>query len=666
MADSALYSDRISTISFCYKETILKKIIFLLILLSASVLCHAAYRNYNLYLYTYPNSIIADGKSSCDITAEVYDEDGNRVNDGIRVDFATTLGNITPYDLTVGGVATASLRSVPAEGTAMVTATIPAFGVVAKTTVDFLAPGTEIIKESFFAIDSDVYLGYDSDTRKIDAVGGFTAKFKGVDFEGYEAQIDTQKNTAVLKANMGEFLVLRKQKKELKASEIYFSLSTGKGYAFIPDETAADPEKDLKSVAVRLSDLNIKDQEELPENISFEINPIEESSVYVTSRLFILDPKKEIKSKNAKIYVAGKKIIDMPWLRINVNDPNGVFGTPISVGTNGFSMNLPIYYYLSKNGSCGIRVQRNKSYNGTFSNNNMWRVDLENEYGTGTDSQGNFNVTTVNKQTGFRFNNTTKLPNSATFRGSLDYPSHQNLYSNLEFKQDLDHFYYSFQGRTYNYKNSSNVYYLSGYLQTQSKPLFNIKHLNYTVSNQIILDTSYKEKKSRVSDRAGFDLFTDTLKLGDFNLNANGSYYHKFQNLYSGDSYSFNVNGNLIFGDYGNFGVHYSFLKEKFDTVYRNRYLSADFGIGNDYVRLNGFGTYNFTDKNYSMDGELGIYPWNTWFLKFYTTYQSYYKEDKYTDYKVALGKTIGFTEIRLSWTKSRNRIDLEIGNGSF
>lgn len=645
----------------------MKKLIFLIVMICVCVSCEAAYRNYNLYLYTYPNSIIADGKSSCDITAEVYDEDGNRVGDGVRVDFATTLGNINPYDLTVGGVATASLRSVPAEGTAIVTATIPAYGVAAKTTVDFLAPGTEIIKESFLAVESDVYLGYDSDTRIIDTVGGFTAKFKGVSFEGYEAQVDTSKNSAKMRANLGEFITLKKQKKELKVSEIYFTLSNGKGYAYIPDENSSDPEKNLKLVTIRLSDLKCDDLEELPNNIDFNIVPIEESSVYVTSGLFILDPKKEIKVRNAKIFVAGKKVFEMPWLRINVNDANGVFGTPISVGTNGFRMNLPIYYHLSKSGSCGVRVQRNLSGDGTFSNgNDMWRVDLENEYGTGTDSQGNFNVTTVNKQYGLRFNNTTKLPNSATFRGSIDYPSHQNLYSNLEFKQDLDKFYYSIQGRTYNYRTTANSYYLSGYVQTQAKNLMNIKHLNYTLSNQMYLDTSYKERGARVANRSGFDVFTDTLKMGDFSLNANASYYHKFQKLYSGDSYSFNVNGNMFFGQYGNLGVHYSFLKEKFDDVFDNRYVSADFGIGSDFIRFSGNGTYNFVDKNYSIDGEVGIYPWNTWSLKFFTTYQYYYGDDKYLDYKISLGKAIGFTEIRLSWTQSRKRVDLEIGNVSF
>ncbi|MBQ0105260.1 MAG: hypothetical protein KBT47_04395 [Armatimonadetes bacterium] len=644
----------------------MKKIVLFLVLLCSAVSLHA-YRNYTLYLYTYPNSIIADGKSSCDISAEVYDDDGNRVEDGIRVDFATTLGNITPYDQTSGGVATAVLRSVPAEGTAIVTATIPSYGVAARTTIDFLAPGTEIVKDSFFVIDSDVYLGYDSESRIIDTVGGFTAQFKGVSFEGYEAQIDTLKNTVKMRANLGEFFILKKQDKEIKAEELYFALNTGKGYAYIYDEDNSQNFDRVKPVSVRLSDLKCEDIEEIPDNVSFKIEPIEESSVYVTGDLFILDPKKEIKAKNAKIYVAGKKIVDMPWQRINVRDANGVFGTPISVGTNGLSMNVPVHYFLSKNGSGAVRFQRNKSGDGTFSNgNDMWRVDVENEYGTGTDSQGMFNLTTVNKQLGARFNNTTKLPNSATFRGSLDYPNHQNVYSNLEFKQDLEHFYYSIQGKTYNYRNSPNRYYLSGYVQTQARPLLKIKNLNWTVSNQVYVDTSYEEKEARVANKTGLDIYTNTIKLGDFSINANASYYHKFQRLFSGDSYGFNINGNIFFGQYGNFGIHYTFLKEKFDTVFDNRYISGDFGVGSDFIRFSGNGTYNFTDKNYSLYGEVGIYPWSTWSLKFFTTYQYYYGEDKYIDYKIALGKAIGFTEVRVVWTQSRKRVDLEIGNVSF
>lgn len=643
----------------------MKKLFFILILFSCVISANAAYKNYTMYLYTYPNSIIADGKSTCDITCEVYDEDGNRVEDGLYVDFSSTLGNITPYDETSGGVATAVLRSVPTEGTATVTATIPTYGVAARTTIDFLAPGTEIVKETFFAIESDTYLGYDSESRFVDTVGGFSAKFKGINFEGYEAQIDTLKNTVIMKANMGEFFTAKKQKKELKLTELFIDCSTGKGYAYILDEESEDPLNNLKLVSIRLSDLKCEDVEYLPDGIDFNIKPIESSSVYVTAKLFILDPKKELKAKTAKIYVAEKKIFDMPWLRINITDPNGVLGTPVSVGTNGISINMPLYYYLSKNGSGGVRVQRHQSSDGTFSNgNDMWRIDLEQEYGTGTDSTGTFKATTLNKQAGLRFNNTTRLANQATFRGSIDYPNHQNFYTNLEFNQNLDKFYYSFQGKTYNYKTNNNRYYLSGYIQTQSKPL--LKFFNWNVSNQLSLDTSYYEKESRVNNKTGVNINTNTLKLGDFSLNANTSYYYKFQKLYNGDSIGFNINGMYQIGTAGTFGIHYSFLREKFESIYNNRYISADLGLGNSFISFNTSGTYKFIDKNYSLYGELGIYPWPTWAFRVYGTYQYYYGEDKYLDYKVSVGKSIGFTEVRLVWSYSRKRIDLEIGNATF
>ncbi|MBQ7256581.1 MAG: hypothetical protein IJS60_02690 [Abditibacteriota bacterium] len=646
----------------------MKKVyILLFIIFILPVASHAAYRNYTMYLYTYPNSIIADGNSSCDITAEVYDDHGNRVDDGIRVDFATTLGMIIPFDETSGGVATATLRSTPSVGTAIVTATIPAYGVAARTTIDFLEPGTEIVKDTFLAIDSDVYLGYDSETRIIDTVGGFTAKFKGVEFEGYEAQIDSLNATVKMRANLGEYFSLKKQDKVVRFSELWFSLSTAKGYGYMFDEEAENPLSPLKLVSVRLSDLKCEEIEYAPSNVDFKISPIEDSSVYVTASLFILDPKKEIKAKYAKVFVAEKKIGEIPWLRINVRDPNGVFGTPVSIGTNGINLNIPIYYYLSKNGSGAIRVQRNQSDDGTFSTgNDMWRLDMENEYGTGTDSSGTFKVTTFNKQAGLRFNNTTKLENSATFRGSIDYPNHQNLYSTLEFTQNLDKFHYSFQGKTYNYKNNNNRYYLSGYVQTQAKPLFNIKDLNYALSTQVYIDTSFEERRSRLVNKTGVDLFTKTINIGSFSLNANASYYKKYQQNHDGDNFSYNINGNIFFGDYGNFGIHYSYYKERYDETYVNKYISTDFGLGNEYIRLSGNGTYNFSDKNYSLYGELGIYPWRTWSLRFFNTYQHYYNEDQYLDYKVALGKQIGFTEIRLVWNKSRHRIDLEIGNVTF
>jgi len=635
------------------------KILFVSLLILLSISVSAQYRGYSMYLYTYPNSLIADGKSSCTISAEIYDNDGNKVKDGVRVDFSTTLGNITAYAMTSGGVARATLRSAHSEGVAIVNASISSYGVTARTNIDFLAPGTEIVKDTFLAIESNTYLGYDSDSRVIDTVGGFVAKYKGVTFEGYECQINCLANNVKMRANMGEYFKIKKQNKELLFSELYFNISDGKGYGYLLEKDNS------KLVSIRLSDLKCEDIEFLPSNISFDIVPIEDSSVYVTGKLFILDPKKELKVKSPTIYVAERKLVNIPFIRIDVRDANGVFGTPIAVGTNGLKVNLPIYYSLSKNGSANVRVQKDASTSGSFSSNDAWRVDLENEYGTGTDSFGTFKATSVTNDWGLRLNNTTKFNDSGTFRGSIDYPNHQNVYTNLDYSQDLSYFYYSVSARATNYKDKKDNYYTSAYIQTQSRPVFKLNSLNYNISDQFYYDTSLADSASYFGSKLGLDLFTNSIKYGNFEVNANSSYYQRFQKGYNGYSTSFNINGNMSFSNYGYLGLHYSYLLEKFNEDYTNSYVSCDFGLGNDLLRLSGNGMYNLEDDSYNLYGEVGVYPIPTWAVKFFTTYQVY-GEDDYLDYKISLSKQIGFTEARLVWSKSRNRIDLEIGNLGF
>ncbi len=83
------------------------------------------------------SSIAADGKTSARITALVRDSAGNLVLDGTKVDFATTIGDITPSAQTADGVAVAQFTSNQT-GTAVITATVNE--ITASVSVD-LRPG---------------------------------------------------------------------------------------------------------------------------------------------------------------------------------------------------------------------------------------------------------------------------------------------------------------------------------------------------------------------------------------------------------------------------------------------------------------------------------------------------------------------------------------------
>lgn len=86
-----------------------------------------------------PASIAADGASTSAIRAQVVDSFGNVVP-GVQVDFATTLGSITPSVITDGnGLAAATLTAGTQVGVAQVTATLSsASGVTGSVAVQFV------------------------------------------------------------------------------------------------------------------------------------------------------------------------------------------------------------------------------------------------------------------------------------------------------------------------------------------------------------------------------------------------------------------------------------------------------------------------------------------------------------------------------------------------
>jgi hypothetical protein len=98
----------------------------------------------SIVLSSEPDTIRADGSSTTAVTAQVLDVYGNPVTVGMRVDFQTSLGSITPYSFTnEEGIAEAVLTSSTSTGKAIVTAS--ATGANAHTEVHFISGGASNI-----------------------------------------------------------------------------------------------------------------------------------------------------------------------------------------------------------------------------------------------------------------------------------------------------------------------------------------------------------------------------------------------------------------------------------------------------------------------------------------------------------------------------------------
>ncbi len=632
---------------------------FLLVWISSAAF---AQFGYSIIMRPYPSAIIADGQSTTSVTCEIYDSKGNPVPDGIRVEFTTSLGTIAPFAETSGGTVQPTLYSVPTEGTAIVTATIPMLGVISRCQVDFLAPGTEIVSENYVSVEGKKYLCYNADDSIIEAAyGEVTVKYKGLTIECYECQINTAKNSMVLRPRLGEYLTIAKQDKSVETAELYVSMATGTAWGYLRDD-----DKRLYPGSLRLTDLRCEELEALPSSVTFDYEPNPSPQMYLTAKLLILEPRKEIKAKSPTLYVKGIRTFTVPYLRMSLSGTaNGLFDNFIAYGSDGLRLDLPVYVSLTPTTSTAVRVQRDSSAgSGTLSTGDFWKVDLEHEYGQGTNSSGIAEIMNVNQKDGWglRFNNRTVLSGGRKLQSSIEYPNHENVLSGVTWSHSLPRFYYSVGARYRYYKTRRNTYYMNSYIQTASRPVFGF--MNYTLSDQVYYDASFLDPRHRWGNRVTLNLYSRSLDIGKSQFYFGGSYSYNFQRHYGGDITTANAGVRIPFGD-NSLNLYYSYLLEKALETYESSYLSGDLNLWFGNLGLTANSTYNFKDSSYNVYSELEWYPAPAWVLRALYTYQ-HYTDVNWQDYKIAIGRRSGLQEYRIAWTHSRKRFDFEIGSMSF
>ena len=417
---------------------------------------------------------------------------------------------------------------------------------------------------------------------------------------------------------------------------------------------------------MRITDLRVEELDSLPSGISFDYEPNPAPDLFMTAKLLILEPKKELKAKSPTLYVKGVRTFTVPYLKMTLAGAgNGLFDNFVAYGSNGLRIDLPVYVSLTPTTSTAVRVQRDSSgLSGTLSTGDFWKVDLEHEYGQGTDSSGILEAMNVNQKRGWglRFNNRTIFGAGKKLQSSIEYPNHENLLTGVTISQSLPSLYYSVGGRYRYYKTRRNTYYMNSYVQTASRPVFGF--MNYTLSDQVYYDASYIDNSHRWGNRATVNLFSRYLDAGPVSFNFGGSYSYNFQRHYGGDITTANAGVRIPFGD-NSIHLYYSYLIENALQRYESSYMSGDISLWIRDLALWSSGTYDFKDSSYNVFSELEWSPLKSWVVRALFTYQ-HYPDLNWQDYKIAIGKRSGFQEFRIAWTHSKRRFDFEIGSMSF
>ncbi|MCE5314585.1 MAG: invasin domain 3-containing protein [Armatimonadota bacterium] len=622
----------------------------------------AALNDYSMWLRAQPEAIVADSFSATTITAEVRDESGDAVEDGTQVEFTTNLGIIEPTARTESGVARVRLQSETTVGTALVSAVVEGGKAVAQLNVDFLAPGTEMFDESFISVSSDKHLGYDVGTKTVDAAGGVKIYSRGLTITAEEAQIDVKNNILRARARLGgDNIIIERGDKSISASAFYYSFKTMSGVLLTPADDGA------RRLLFRGRDMFTQPDEEPDAKIKFDFEPIAQSNMFIRARSMLISPGKEIKIKRANFYMEGDKVLSVPLHVVPLSGDSSGVGQIFTYGTEGMSMNLPIYYSLTPNGTGSVRVRHSDSSTG-WNNYGGWRVNLEQEYTSGASTEGKVAITRVTSgDWGLNWNNRSEYDDDSRLYTYIDFPSHKNLYSTIDYNRPLGDYTFSMNVRGTKRTSYDPTYSSSAYIQSKSKPLLANGAVSYAYTTRLTYNNSISsDEGSKTSSAVGLQFYGKSFGLGQGRIGTSATVQQEWGGSSPGKSVYANVGYSRSLSTIGSFSTNYTYSFADAESGYNAQRISTSLSLRPSRLwSSNLYLTYRLDNGNISAYGKFGYSILTDWRLGVETSYQKLSYSD-YSDAEFSLSRAFGRQEGSIIWSQSRKRFRVEFTALSF
>jgi hypothetical protein len=362
------------------------------------------------------------------VTAEVRSSSGRPARDGTEVRFYTTAGTITQVAFTSAGVARATLTAsnVPQAANVSVSAgvdqavlTVPMVSKLVETNV-----GGRIMR-----IQAK-YVAFSEDKRYIQADEQVKIRFRGVEIEANSAQIDMNADT--LKAlGSGSRVSVSSDGKVLVGERLWLDLNTFEGYIL-----AIESRKWFSAYGLT----------ELPEapknrNPDFDLVDLTDSKLLWVSEQANYIVGERVQVQGARAYVGGIKSLRMPYHEANLKLGFGESSQYVGIGTEGLTIDLPLYVRMTPGSSTAFRVGYGSRGGGIgyFSRTRGLAVDLVHKYGFSGASEGEArfsNMTSLDRW-GFHWNHTQQLTKTTRIVSNLQFPEHRDLYGSVNLTSGL-------------------------------------------------------------------------------------------------------------------------------------------------------------------------------------------------------------------------------------
>lgn len=612
------------------------KISFLLIFLPIARVHSAVY---TLIPEVNPSVVLADGTSTAIISVQIREEGGKLVSDKVRVDFATTLGTITPWAFAEEGVARAEIRSTK-PGVAVVT--ISCLGSTVQTRLSFVSDKSLLYKaRGPMRVKAD-YLAWCADAGILDATGNVRIEYRGLLIEGDSLQIDAVSNTLKgLGARISNGITT------LQGDRLYWDFSRSSGLLLIADEG-------VRALAIEGWELKTNPPSTpLPES-AFEFYDPASSQVVILAREALVYPGERVYLKQTNTFVNGSKVLSLPYQLIRLSAYGDYSQQMLNWGTSGIAFDFPFYYSLQESyvGALHLKYATTGGLD-PYSVRQGWQVALDQQYefskavGSLLFEQGEGKDWDLSWQHSHSLTDNFRLYlysnylargdryNRASLRGefpslSLLYNIYQRKYKDYSFlgqdlslrmrPQRIGKFSIGAVGRIY----ERDIWGREIFLQCLS-PSFKIGNVS---SLDLSLETGYQWGK----ENSGVYAFNAYLSN---NLREWGSFsfsYTKFKG-----HYGFNKGENI--------GLNLFLQRKPFSSYfYVNKSLEED-------------ALYSYGKLSWEISPKWGFH------LRSYSYKLGPYK---FSDIQYILSKDIGGRDLYIYWSKRDKKLELEIAQGGF
>lgn len=433
-----------------------------ILLAFASVTAAYALGRGTIALTSTPDVIMADGKSTTTIMAEVRDGDGNLVPDGTSVKFLTSLGYLDKdVAETRAGIARVTLTSSPTAGDATIDATsftMTGDSATASSQVEFTKDHDAVFnlgEGGWIRIDCPGELLYSADNQVIEVHGVHGSVH--FEFQSLSMRADSLQINLGTELILAHNAVLTRDNHVVKVIELSYDLRTNTGTGI-----AKTPTSPAQAVTITGSLLEVIPVQPGLEQPNTNVDPyafadLSDSTVVVTARSMAVDPGKQIQFKRATIWSSGKKVISLPLHVMPLNSTQ-VFGQQvIGMGSMGFFVNIPYYYHLSP-GSTGTLYLRNSAAAGmdgmtatggyvpqVQGSRSRLALDLEQTYSFGTAASGTFLINGITRSDwGASWTHTQRFEGNTNTNFDVNYTAQHSVFASSNLAKDFGPFSLNF------------------------------------------------------------------------------------------------------------------------------------------------------------------------------------------------------------------------------